>query len=347
MDSSENKSQPLPPATTLLQMMSGFWVSAAIYAVAKLGIADHLIDQPRNVDDLSLRVSADPGALYRLLRALASVGFFIEVEPQRFALTPMGKCLATGDSGSLRPYVIVAKEMGWEAWGHLLYSVKTGETAFSHVHGMEYFDFLQKHPELGRLFNEAMTGFVTMNGLAVAAAYDFATISKIVDVGGGHGALMSALLKKYPNMRGIILDLPNVVEEARKKLEDMGVSNRCECIGGDFLKDIPSSGDVYLMASILHDWNDERAHTILKNCRHAMSPNAKLLLIEMVIPPGNEPFFGKLLDLMMLANLGGRERTEAEYKELLANAGLRLNKVIPTGTASSIIEAVVAWKSRG
>jgi hypothetical protein len=340
MKPTENEPRQLPPSAALLQMMSGFWVSAAIYAVAKLGLADYLADGPVSVDDLAQKVDSHPGALYRLLRALASAGLFTEVESRRFALTPLGECLRTGVPGSLRSYAITAKEMGWEPWGQLLHSIKTGGTAFEHVHGMGYFDYLKERPELAGLFNEAMTGFVTMNGFAVAEAYDFTLMSKIVDVGGGHGALTSAILKKYPKMSSIIFDLPDVVEGTGKKLRAAGVSDRCECVGGDFFKDVPSGGDVYLMASIIHDWDDDRAIAILKNCRRAMSDSAKLLLVEMVIPPGDVPFFGKLLDLMMLVNFGGRERTEAEYKDLLAAAGLRLTKIMPTRTPSSLIEAV-------
>lgn len=340
MNPSENRLQKLPHSAALLQMMSGFWISAAIYAVAKLGLADELCDGSRTVDELAQKTGADPNALYRLLRALGSVGIFTEAAPRRFALTPLGECLRSGVPGSLRSYAIVAKEMGWEPWGHLLHSIETGETAFNHVHGMGYFDYLKEHPELGRLFNEAMTGFVTINGLAVAAEYDFTPVSKIIDVGGGHGTLMAAILTKYPKTSGLIFDLPDVVEGTRKKLADLGLSNRCECIGGDFFKEIPAGGDAYLMASVLHDWDDDRATTILKNCRRAMPGSAKLLLIEMVIPSGDTPFFGKLLDLMMLVNLGGRERTEIEYRALLEAAGLRLTKIKPTNTPSSIIEAV-------
>ncbi len=342
MNLPENKSRKLPPSAALLQMMSGFWVSAAIYAAAKLGLADHLKDGPGNVEDLAHKTGANPGALHRLLRALGSVGIFTEVGPRRFALTPLGECLCSDAAGSLRSYAIVAKEMGWEPWGELLHSLKTGETAFQHLHGKGYFDYLRENQELGSLFNEAMTGFVTMNGLAVASAYDFTSISKIVDIGGGHGALTSAILAKYPDMRSIIFDLPDVVKGARKKLEDKGLSNRCECIGGDFLKEVPSGGDAYLMTSVIHDWDDDHAVTILRNCRKAMPEIAKLLLIEMVIPPGDTPFFGKLLDLMMLVNLGGRERTGDEYRDLLDTAGFRLTRIIPTNTPSSIIEAVIA-----
>jgi hypothetical protein len=340
MSTSENKSDKSPASFALLQMLSGFWLSAAIYAAAKLGLADELGDGPKTVDYLAQKAGVNPDALYRLLRALGSAGIFTEAGPRRFALTPLGEYLRSDVPGSLRSYAIVAKEMGWEPWGHLLHSVKTGETAFHHVHGTGYFDFLREHPDLGNLFNEAMTGFVTANGMAVAAAYDFAPASKIVDIGGGNGTLITAILKKYQKTSGIIFDLPGVIEEAKKKLGSAGLSDRCACIGGNFFKAIPSGADVYVMASIIHDWDDEHAITILRNCGKAMPAGAKLLLVEMVIPPGDTPFFGKLLDLMMLVNLGGRERTEDEYRDLLAAGGFHVTKIIPTKTPSSIIEAV-------
>lgn len=328
----------LQPSAALMQMISGFWVSSAIYVAAKLDLADHMRDKPISVDELAERVGAHPGALYRLLRALASVGVFTEVEPRRFALTPIGNCLKSGP-GSLRAFSIVGREIGWEPWGQLLHSVRTGDTAFGHLHEMGYFEYLKHNPELARLFDEAMTGFVTMNGLAVVAAYDFTTFSKIVDVGGGHGILIETLLKQNKQAKAIVFDRPDVVAIAKDKLISAGIMNRCECIGGDFFDSVPSGGDAYLLASVLHDWDDEKSLTILNNCRRAMSSKAKLFLVEMVIPSGDMPFFGKFLDLNMLVNFGGRERTKEEYQNLLSAAGFQLSQVVPTRTPSSLIEA--------
>lgn len=336
----EDNNKELPPSAVLMQLITGYWVSSAIYVAAKLGLADHIGDNSINADELALRVGVHPGALYRLLRALSSVGVFTEVGPGRFALTPIGNCLKSDIPGSLRALSIYGREMTWETWGRLLHSVRTGETAFAHLHGMGFFEFLKQDPELARLFDEAMTVFVTMYGLAIAGTYDFTPFSTIVDVGGGRGALIEAILKQNPKARGIIFDRPEVVEIARSRLASSGLSNRCECIGGDFFVSLPSGGDAYLLASVIHDWNDERSLTILRNCCRAMDSQARLLLVEMVIPPGDIPFFGKLLDLNMLVNFGGRERTEVEYRSLLFAAGFQLTRIMPTRTPASLIEAV-------
>jgi hypothetical protein len=231
-------------------------------------------------------------------------------------------------------------EIGWASWGQLLHSVRTGDTAFGHLHGMGYFEYLKQNPEHARIFDEGMTSFVTTNGLAIAAEYDFSAFSMIVDVGGGQGTLIEAILKQNKQPRAIVFDRHDVVEAAKSKLASVGIADRCECIGGDFFISIPSGGDAYLLASILHDWDDERSLTILRNCRRAMSSKAKLLIVEMVIPKGNESFFGKLLDLHMLVNFGGQERTEEEYRNLLSAAGFQISQVVKTSTPSSLIEAL-------
>lgn len=328
-----------PPSVALMQMMTGFWISSAIYVTAKLELADHIGDNSISVDDLALRAGAHPGSLYRLLRALASVGVFTEVEPRHFALTPIGNCLRSGP-GSLRAIPIMSLEIGWAPWGQLLHSVRTGDTAFGHIHGMGYFEYLRQNPEHARIFDEGMTSFVTTNGLAIAAQYDFTPFSLIVDVGGGQGTLIEAILKHNNQSRAVVFDRPDVVEVAKGKLASAGIANRCECIGGDFFASIPSGGDAYLLASILHDWDDQRSLTILRNCRRAMSSKAKLLIVEMVIPEGDESFFGKLLDLHMLVNFGGQERTEQEYRDLLSAAGFQISQVVKTSTPSSLIEAL-------
>lgn len=335
--------QEVPPQAVLHQMMCGFWVSQAIHAIAKLGVADHLADGPRHIDDLAQSVGANAGALYRLLRALASIGVFTEVEQRHFALTPIGACLQTAVTGSMRPLAIWANEFDWEPWKQMLYSIQTGKSAFEHVHGMGVFEYFQQHPEQGQAFDEAMTTFVTANGFAVVAAYDFSPFAKIVDVGGGHGALMAAILKANSGTEGVIFDLPSVMAGAKKTIEAAGLNDRCEFAGGDFFTTpLPADGDAYLMASIIHDWDDHHSLAILENCRREMPDHAKLLLVEMVIPPGDTPFFGKLLDLEMLVCFGGQDRTEAEYRVLLAAAGFQLARIVPTNTPSSIVEAIPA-----
>jgi hypothetical protein len=306
--------------------MTGHWTAQAIFVVAQLGVADYLADGPQHTDALARSVGAHPGALYRLLRALASVGVCTEVEPRCFALTPIGAYLQTGIAGSLRALALTGNVLDWQAWGQLVHSVKTGAPAFQHVHGMDPFTYFQHHPEVGTIFDAAMTGFVTENGLAVATAYDFTPFTTIVDVGGGHGALMVAILQASPATRGVLLELPKVLDGARATLEAAGLLSRCTCVAGDFFTSVPAGGDAYILASIIHDWDAERSVTILKNCRRAMSSDA--------------PFFGKWLDLEMLVCFGGRERTEAEYQALLAAAGFQLTRLVPTHTPSSVIEAV-------
>jgi ubiquinone/menaquinone biosynthesis C-methylase UbiE len=339
MTAPERNPDEIPPAVALHQLGVSFWLSQALYVVAKLGVADHLKDGPYTADELAKSVGAHEGALYRVMRALASVGVFTETEPKRFALTPMGAYLQTGVAGSLRAQFLTITELDWEPWRHLLHSVQTGETAFRQAHGMGLFDYLQHHPGVGNMFDEAMTGFVMENGLAVVAAYDFTPFAKIIDVGGGSGALMAAILQASPQAQGVLFDLASVIDGAKRTIEAAGLAARCACIAGDFLTSIPAGGDAYLMASILHDWDDEHSVAILQNCRRVMSAPAKLLLVEMVIPPGDVPFYGKLLDLEMLVLTGGRERSEEEYRDLLTAAGFRLTRILSTHTASSIIEA--------
>jgi ubiquinone/menaquinone biosynthesis C-methylase UbiE len=334
------KSQEPPPPIALMQLITGFWVSAAVYVAAKLKLADHLDGGPMNIEELARCVEANPEALYRLLRALASVGVFSEVESRCFSLTPAAKYLRDGVPGSLRAFSMVGREIGWEPWGHLLHSIRSGETAFNHIHGMGYFEYLGKYPDAAELFDEAMSGFVTMNGLAVAEAYDFLQFSKIIDVGGGHGALISEILKRNPQAKGVLFDSHPVVEEARKSLRGSEVEDRCECISGDFFKSVPEGGDVYILSSIIHDWNDDKSQEILRNCHRAMDKESRLLLIEMIIPGGDSPFFGKFLDLNMLVNFGGKERTEKEYRTLLSNSNFQIVRIVPTKTPSSLIEAI-------
>jgi hypothetical protein len=329
----------LPPSVQLHQLMVGHWISQSIYVAAKLGVADHLASAPQSIEDLARAVDAHSPSLHRLLRALASVGLFTEVAPQQYALTPVGYFLRTGVPGSLRALAFIATEFDWQPWGHMLHAVKTGETAFQRVHGERAFDYLAKHPDVGRMFNEAMTDFVAQNIRAVVAAYDFTPLKTIVDVGGGRGSLITAILEASPASRGVVFDLPAVIEGAMHEVAVRGLADRCACMAGDFFQSVPKGGDGYLLASIVHDWDDHASAAILRSCRRAMEDDARLLLVEMVIPSGDAPFFGKLLDLEMLVCFGGRERTEAEYRELLHAGGFELLRTVPTQAPASIVEA--------
>jgi hypothetical protein len=327
------------PDAALHRLGVGFWVSQSLYVMAKLCVADQLSAGPRPVRDVALAVGANPGALYRVMRTLASVGVFAESAPGQFALTVMGNYLRSDVPGSLRAQLLTINELDWLPWSDLLHSVRTGETAFDHHHGMGLFDYLERQPEVARMFDEAMTGFVTENGLAVVAAYDFRAFATVVDVGGGHGALMTAIFGSAPHTKGVLFDRPSVIEGARARISTAGLSARCECVAGDFFESIPSGGDAYVLASIIHDWDDEHSRMILRTCRQAIRDDGKLLLVEMVVPSGDAASYAKLLDLEMLVLAGGQERSESEYHDLLDSAGFRLCGIVPTRTNSSIIEA--------
>lgn len=330
----------VPPPATLLQMMTGYWVSQALYVAAKLGVADLLAAGPRPVEELAAATQTDAPSLRRVLRALVSVGVFTEARPGTFALTPLAALLRTGTPDSMRALAIMYAEEQYRAWGDLLHSVQTGETAFERRFGTSYFAYLAQHPEADRVFNEAMTGWTTQLVGAVVDAYDFSPFKTIADVGGSYGTLLAAMLRSNPAARGILFDQPHVVAAAGEQLVVAGVAERCTTVGGDFFVEVPAGGDAYVLAQILHDWDDERSVAILRQCRRAMPAHGKLLVIELVLPPGEEPFFGKWLDLHMLVLLGARERTATEYDALFRAAGFALARVVPTAAGPSVVEAV-------
>jgi ubiquinone/menaquinone biosynthesis C-methylase UbiE len=337
------QSQPsnanVPPYEAMLQMISGFWISRSIYIAAKLGIADHLHDQPKSADELAAATGTHAPSLYRVLRALSSVGVFAQDKDNHFRLTPLAETLRTDLPGSLR--AVATLELGevhYPAWGDLLHSVKTGEIAFDHVFGMQVWEYFAQHPENAKIFDDAMTGMTLAGNNALISSYDFSSIGKIVDVGGGHGSLIASILKINPQMKGILFDAPPVIEGARRRIEAEGIADRCEVIPGDFFVSVPSGGDAYILKSIIHDWDDERAIAILRNCYRVMTKNGKLLLVEAVVPLSSEPHFSKFTDLIMLVMTGGRERTEQEYRTLLEASGFRLTRSIATESPMSVIE---------
>lgn len=329
----------LPPPAALLQMMTAYWISKAISVAAKLGIADLLAEAPRSADELAAATQMHAGALYRVLRALASVGIFSEVAPARFALTPMAALLRSATPDSMRALGIMYAQEQYSAWDDVLHSVRTGQPAFEHVFGMRPFEYFAQNPAAGQVFNEAMIGWTNQIVDAVIAAYDFSLFGTIVDVGGGHGALLAAILRRNPAARGMLFDLPHVVAGAEPFLTAAGVADRCTRLGGDFFAEAPSGADAYVLAQVLHDWDDDRCLTILQQVRRAMPLHGKLLVVELVLPEGNEPFFGKWLDLHMLVMLGGRERTASQYAALFRAAGFTLTRTLPTRTGQSIVEA--------
>ena len=328
----------------MLEVIEDFWFSRAIYLAAKLGIADLVAGGPKGTAELAMATQTHAPSLYRVLRALASRGVFAEDSDGRFSLTPLAGALRTGFRGSLRAFLIT--ELGEEhypAWGNLLHTVKTGETAFDYTFGMSPWDFFARNPENASTFDQAMTNVNGVVNAAVTAAYDFSKFQQLVDVGGGQGSLMASILKANPGVRGVVFDVPHVAEGAEHLIEAEGLGGRCRVVAGDFFKSVPGGGDAYLMKWIIHDWDGERSVTILKNCRRAVSQEGKLLLIEAVLPPANQRAFSKFMDLNMLVMTGGRERTEAEYRRLFEAAGFRLTRVIPTESDFKLIEGVPVY----
>ncbi len=328
-----------PPPVQLLQLMNGYWITQSIAVAAELGLADQLAHGPATAGELAGATSTDAPSLRRLLRALAMIGVLEERPDGTFALTPIGTCLRDEVPGSLRALARMrGSEWQWRSWRELGHSVRTGETALEHVYGKPMFDYFADSPDDGAVFNEAMISHASQMHTAVAAAYDFPAAGTVVDVGAGHGTLVASILESRPGLGAIVFDRPNVVDGAREWLARRGLGDRCEFAAGDFFEAVPEGGDVYALSHIVHDWDDERAIKLLRRCREAMSPEARLAVCEMVVPAGPEPHFGKLLDLEMLVNTGGRERTLEEYERLYAAAGFELTRVVPTPTPVSVIE---------
>jgi predicted O-methyltransferase YrrM len=319
----------------LQRLMGGYRVSQGIYVVARLGIADLLKDGPLSSDALAEATGMCGPALYRLLRFLTGAGLFREVAPGHFALTPLGAGLRTDVPESLAHTVLMLlDDAHWSAWGQLRYSVQTGKTAFGHVHEMEFFDYIGQHPASVAVFHRAMTSSTARSGAAITQAYDFAGIRRLVDVGGGHGLFLATILQAHPAMRGVLFDRPEVIQGATTTLEAAGVADRCEIVGGDFFATVPPGGDAYLLRQIIHDWDDAQAAAILTHCRRAMRASGRLLVIERAVAPDHSQGPGVLhLDMEMLVNLGGVQRTDAEYGTLFEAADLELCAIVPLGDA--------------
>ena len=335
----QTKETPAP--LQMLQLMSGFWISRCIYVAAKLGIADLLKDGPKSSDEIASATRAHAPSLFRVLRALAAVGIVIQGKDNRFSNTPLLETLRSDTPESLRAFAMT--ELGEEhypAWGELLHSVRTGGIAFEKAFGMPVWEFFGQNPENAKIFNDAMSGMTAQANEALHAAYSFAGIKTIIDVGGGHGGLITSILQRNPQMRGILFDAPQVIEGAKDLVAKSGVGDRCELVAGDFFKSVPAGGDLIIMKWIIHDWNDDQSVAILRNCHQALPEKGKLILVEAVIPPGSEMHFSKFMDLNMLVMTGGRERTEAEFAKLYEDSGFRLTRVVPTESLFSVIEGV-------
>ena len=328
----------MTPHQQLLQMLTGYWVSQAIITAAKLGLADEIAKKPTTAEELGTAVGANADALHRLLRMLASVGIFAEQADGRFVLTPIAEPLRTGHPDSAHAFVLLLGDEHYQSWGLLDQAVRTGDCAFEMLYGQPVFDYLGKHPEKAKIFDAAMTGVHGRETAAMLDAYDFSGVKVLADVGGGNGTVISEALRRNPHLKGMLFDLPHVVERSRQTIADAGLSDRCMVHGGSFFEAVPQGADAYLMRHIIHDWDDDEALTILKNCRRAMPADGRVLVIEFVIPPGNDPNFGKLLDLNMFVVPGGRERTEAEYRRLYTRSGFELTRIVTTARDVSVIE---------
>ena len=340
-DNRDSHAEP-PPHAQLVQMATAHWTSHILYVAAKLSVADHLAKEAKRADELAAVTKTHAPSLGRFMRTLAHLGLVTEDETARFALTPLGEALKTGAQGAARSAVLtLASPWITGGWERLLESVQTGRPGLEQALGMPIFDWLARHPEEASLFSETMVSFHGTEPAAVAAAYDFSGMATIVDVGGATGNLLAAILAKHSGCRGILYDLPHVVRDAPKLIQARGLADRVTIESGSFFERIPQGGDAYLLSHIIHDWTEEQCLTILGHCRRALKPTGRVMIIEMVLPAGNVPHPGKMLDMMMLVGPGGQERTEPEYRDLLNKAGLRLARVIPTDSAVSVVEAVL------
>lgn len=313
-----------------------------ISVASRLGIANLLKESPKPVEELSAATGTHPLSLYRVMRALASLGISAETTAQHFTLTPLAQLLLADSPDSLRDFAIF---MGSEWVGRSLFdlmsNVQTGESNYRYTGGISPFEYLQQHPAEAAVFQNAMTSMSKVEGPAICDAYDFSEFPTVVDVGGGHGLLLATILKAYPELKGVLFELPSFVERASAFTQGEGLGDRCEIIGGDlFTTEFPKGGDAYILKHIIHDWDDERSVEILKNCREAMAGNGRVLVAEVVISSGNSPSVGTLMDIQMLVGMRGMERTEAEYSDLFSRAGLNLTRIVPTKSWLSIVEGV-------
>ena len=332
-----------PPHAQLVQMAMGHWVSRIVYLAAKLDLAGRLANGPKTADELAGPTGTNATALYRYMRSLATLGILSESDGRQFSLTPLGEALKADAPGAARSSVLtIASDWWFRGFGELLYSLQTGQSGFEKALGEPIFDFLARSPEDASLFSETMIGFHGAEPPAVAAAYDFSDVGTLADVGGASGHLLTTILQRYPKTRGILFDLPHVVRDAPALIGARGLTDRVEIQSGSFFETVPAGADAYLLSHIIHDWREDLCLTILGHCRRAMNAGGRVLIIEMVLPPADTPHPGKMLDVMMLVGPGGQERTAQEYDALLDKAGFRLNRIVPTASAVSVVEAFVA-----
>ena len=340
MVKTDERVNQMGPAPMVFRMATAYWASQAIYVAAKLGVADVLGEASKSNDEIASSIGANSKSLARLTRALVALGVLTVDDDSRFRLTQIGASLQSGMPGSMRSIVLILGEEHYQAWGRLIDSVKCDKPAFDEIYRRPLFDYLAQNSAAAQTFNEAMTDLTSQMALATVLAYDFSGSRVVADIGGGHGVLLDGILRANPSTTGILFDSKAVIEDATPHVGNKGVGDRRRSISGDFFKSVPEGADIYILKNVLHDWSDDRAVRILKNCRQVMRSQAKLLVIEMVLPLLDDPALGSLLDLNMLVMSGGQERTKDQYSRLLENGGFRLTQVIPTLAPVSILEAI-------
>lgn len=325
-----------------MQLMTGAFTTNAIAVAAKLGISDLLAAGPKSAVELASVTRVHAPSLYRVLRFLASLGIYAEKDDGKFELTPMADCLRGNHEKSLRDWAAMrCEEWVTRPHGAMLHTVQTGRPAFDQIFGMNAFEYFQKNPAASKVFDAAMRSVTAQSAGAILEAYDFSEIASLADIGGGTGGLIIEILKAHPSMTGILADAPHVIEGGRKAVEAAGLSDRCQCYPCDFFEAVPAGANTYLLKHIIHDWDDKRALAILKNCREVVPLSGKLLVIESIIPPGNEPSLSKLVDIEMLVMTpGGRKRTEKEFGALFEEAGFELSRIVPTAHSGSVVEGI-------
>ena len=345
MSTRSDSSRPQEPAGRMVQMLNAPILAQALYVAAQLGVADLLASGAKGVDELAGATGADGPSLHRLLRMLAGEGVFREVRDRRFALTPLGETLRSDGPSSVRDRALyLAAPEVWAAWGEFRHGVMTGEPAFERLHGAPFYAHMARHPQVGAPFNRWMTRSSELDNAALVASYDFSSFRTLVDVGGGQGATLAAILRAHPALRGVLFDLPSVVADPAP-LTAAGVAERCEVVAGDMTEGVPRGADAYLIKMVFTGEADERAVRTLRHCVEAVAAGGKLLVVDIVLPPGDAPHPGRAMDLLMLTLFGGRIRTEAEFRALFAAAGATLTRLLPTPSVSnpmSLLEGVPA-----
>jgi len=326
----------------VMQAATGYIASTALQIAVQLQIADQIAAGTTSCGDLARASGVNEDALYRVLRMLSMTGIFEETSPRTFGLTPAAAALRRVPGSLYEMALWMSDPFHFRVYADAMHSVTTGAPAIEKTYGVPVFEYFEKNPELAAVFNNAMTSFSAMVVPAAIEAYDFSSIRLLVDVAGGHGGVLTGILGKYPEMRGILCDLGHVIEGATQRIAALGLSDRCQTVTCDMFRAVPEGGDAYIMKHIIHDWDDEKAGTILRNIRRVLPREGRLLLLESVIAPGNEPDFGKIIDLEMLLVPGGRERSADEFRALFAANGFQLTRIVPTQSPLSVVEGRAA-----